>query len=311
MNTLPATSHLQGKRESSRLLPYLALGVGVLGLGFSAIFVRWAEAPGPVTGLYRLAIAIAILAVPFLNRVRRQGTPTRRALALATLGGLFFALDLAFWNTSVHFTTAANATLLTNTSPLWVGLGAALFFKEKFGGRFWLGLSVIFAGAVLILGTDALRHPRIGWGDLLALISGLFYGMYFLVTQRGRERLDSLTYFWLAAASGTLALLLLNLGLGHRLTGYSPITYLAFLALGVLTQVVGYLAINYALGHLPASLVAPTLLGQPVLTALLAVPLLGEAIGAYQWVGGAIVLFGIALVHHAKREAAPRGPART
>jgi drug/metabolite transporter (DMT)-like permease len=51
---------------------------------------------------------------------------------------------------------------------------------------------------------------------------------------------------------------------------------------------------------LPASLAAPTLLGQPVLTALLAIPLLGEGLGAAQVVGGVVVLAGIWLVHRAE-----------
>ncbi|HLF82125.1 MAG TPA: DMT family transporter, partial [Anaerolineales bacterium] len=67
------------------------------------------------------------------------------------------------------------------------------------------------------------------------------------------------------------------------------------------SQVLGYLAVTYALGRLPASLVAPTLLGQPVVTAALAVPLLGESISWLQAGGGMAVLAGVALVHRASR----------
>jgi drug/metabolite transporter (DMT)-like permease len=85
--------------------------------------------------------------------------------------------------------------------------------------------------------------------------------------------------------------------LGQPLTGYPPVTWAAFAALGLVTQVLGYVAVGYALGHLPASLVAPTMVGQPVMTALLAVPLLGEPLTSIQWIGGAAVLVGIVLVH--------------
>jgi drug/metabolite transporter (DMT)-like permease len=81
------------------------------------------------------------------------------------------------------------------------------------------------------------------------------------------------------------------------LTGYPAQTWLAFLGLAMVTQVVGYLAVGYALGHLPASLVAPTMVGQPVVTALLAIPLLGEHLAPVQWLGGAGVLLGIFLIH--------------
>jgi drug/metabolite transporter (DMT)-like permease len=84
------------------------------------------------------------------------------------------------------------------------------------------------------------------------------------------------------------------------LLGYPPETYLNLVAVALLAQVGGWLAINYALGHLRASLIAPTLLGQPVITALLAVPLLGQSLSAVQVLGGLLVLSGIYIVHRTK-----------
>ncbi len=280
---------------------YLALGVAILSLGFSAIFVRWANAPGTVTSFYRMVIAVILLAWPFYRRMKIRGNLSRPELYIALLGGLFFAADLAFWATGVVMSGATNPTLLANTAPLWVGLGALILFRERLNGVFWAGLSLAMAGAAVILGLDSLRAVSFGVGTLLGLLAGIFYGSYFLITQRGRETLDSLTYFWLAAASSTLALFALSLMLRQPLTGYSTFTYVNFLALGLVTQVLGYLAINYALGYLPASIVSPTMLGQPVVTAILAVPLLGEGLSLWQILGGISVLIGMYLVHRSRQ----------
>jgi drug/metabolite transporter (DMT)-like permease len=283
------------------LRSYLALGVGVLSLGFSAIFVRWAEAPGVVTSFYRVAIAAVVMAWPFYQRVRRLGSLPRHGVRIALLGGLLFAADLAFWTTGVMMSGATNPTLLANTAPLWVGLGALIFFREKLTLRFWSGLLLAMAGAVFILGLDTLRATTLGIGTLFGLLAGIFYGSYLLVTQVGRRSLDSLTYFWLAAASSAASLFVVCLVLRQPLTGYPAITYLNFLAIGLITQVLGYLTINYALGYLPASIVSPTLLGQPVITALLAGPLLGEDLSAWQVAGGVAVLAGVFVVHRSRR----------
>jgi drug/metabolite transporter (DMT)-like permease len=48
---------------------------------------------------------------------------------------------------------------------------------------------------------------------------------------------------------------------------------------------------------LPASVVSPTLIGQPILTAILAIPMLGEIPNTIQWIGGAIALAGIYMVN--------------
>jgi len=281
------------------LLPFLALAGAVLALGFSAIFVKWSETPGPVSGFYRVAVAAAVMTLPFLGELRRSGPPSRRHAAYAVIAGLFFAADLAAWNTSLSYTSATNATLLGNSAPIWVALGAVLLFRERLAPLFWLGLGLALAGMFVIVGEDFLAHPTLGWADLLALSAGCFYAGFFLVAQKARLGVSVLAAFWLAAASGALTLWALTRALDLSLTGYSREQYAAMLALALVTQVGGYLAINYALGHLPAAIVSPTLLGQPVLTALLAVPLLGEPITGWQVVGGALVLGGIAVVHRA------------
>ena len=216
---------------------------------------------------------------------------------LPLFAGVFTAFDFALWNSSLKYTTAANATLLGNTAPLWVALAAFFFFREKLRGIFWLGLVIALAGAALVMGGDFLTHPPLGVGDLMASTAAIFYAAYQLITQRGRQYIDPLRYIWLVGVSATIGILIMNLVLGNSLTGYSAQTWIIFLVMAIVSQIVGYLAITYALGHLPASIVSPTLIGQPVLTTILAIPLLGEIPNAIQWIGGAIALAGIYIVN--------------
>jgi drug/metabolite transporter (DMT)-like permease len=124
-------------RTVALLAPYFALFFGLTAMGSSAIFVKWAEAPGSVFGFYRMAIAIAICAIPFSLQIKRAGPVSQRHLWLAVLGGLFLALDLWLWNSAVLITSAANATLFGNTSVIWVSLGALILFKERLRPAFW------------------------------------------------------------------------------------------------------------------------------------------------------------------------------
>ena len=296
---------------TKKILPYLALGATIVSLGFAAFFVRWANAPAPVMGFYRLGIATLILTPFYVRHTRRVRRAPRVAplalgiVILPVLAGLGSGLDHFVWNSSLKYTSAANATLLGNTAPLWVALAAWLLFRERTKGLFWLGLALTLGGAVAVLSSDFLRHPMIGWGDLLALSAGIFYAIFFLFSQRSRQHFDTLSHVWICSLSSTLTLLMLSLVTGSALTGYSLFTYLMFLAAALLPQMIGYLAMGYALGHLPASIVSPTMLGQPVLTALLAIPLLGETLQPVQWIGGLVVIAGIFLVHRS-REVVPQ-----
>ncbi len=287
----------------NRIWAYLALVIGILSLSMTAMFVRWADAPGPVTGFYRLAIATALTAPLFIHRQRTQTAIPRAHLLIPLLGGLFAAGDFALWNTSVLFTTASNATLLGNTAPLWVALAAWLFFRERLRLDFWLGLALALTGAAFIVGRDFLLHPSLGIGDLMACGAAVFYAAYMLTTQRGRAKLDVFRYWWLASLSASFGLLAITLFMGFKLTGYPASSWLVFLATAVVSQIIGYMSISYALGHLPASVVSPSLIGQPIVTTILAIPLLGEMPGAIQLVGGVVALAGIYLVNQSHARA--------
>lgn len=290
--------------RKNRTLPYLALAAGITALSLSAMFVRWADAPGAITGFYRVFIFTIFFAPVFAHQQRRHGRIERRYLLFPIAAGLFTALDFAVWNTSVQYTSAANATLLGNTSPLWVALFAYFVLGERLQGNFWLGLILALSGAALVVGSDFLLHPTLGIGDLMAATAAVFYASYQLITQRGRRHMDPFRYTWLVGVSATAGMFVINLALGNSFTGYTWQTWLVFLATAVVSQMIGYLSVSYALGHLPASIVAPTLIGQPILTAVLAIPLLGEIPRAAQWVGGAVALAGIFIVNrsHAQSE---------
>src|SRR5689334_4218354 len=180
-------------------LPYAALGVGILSLSMSAMFVRWAVAPGSMTGFYRLLIAALILAPFFAGHTLKNPVITSKNILFPLIGGVASAFDLALWNTSIHYTSAANATLIGNSAPLWVALAGLLIFRERLKGHFWFGLILAMSGAMLIVSSDFLNHPRLGFGDIMALGSSFFYAIYYLATERGRKSLDSLSYTWLVA----------------------------------------------------------------------------------------------------------------
>ncbi len=285
-------------------MAYLLLAFGVFCIGFSAIFVKLADLPGSTSGFYRLGIASIALLPIYLARRSKFPPMTRRVFSLAALGGLFFALDVWTWQSGLIYTSAASATLLGNTSSIIVALGAWLIFREKLRLPFWTGLFIALVGVLLVLGadfltphtSDTIANTRTE-GNLLALLGAFFYAGYLLTTQHTRARLDTVAYLFLMSAIA--AVILLGLAIVHHdpLWGFSIKAWLALIALALIPHVIGWLAISYALGHIRASIVSVTLLGQPVLTALFSIPLLGEGLVPLQIIGGLLALSGIYIVN--------------
>ncbi len=280
---------------------YAALLSGLVVLGVSAILVRAANAPGPVSGFYRMAIGWLVLTGIVAAR-RSRLRFSREGLLWSALAGVLIGIDMAFWTTGIMLSGPTTPTLLGNTTPVWVGLAVMALYKEKHPPKFWVGVLIALSGAAVVVGGDALLDGGFNLGALLGLVSALFYSSFFLAIQRARRHTDALTALWVYTFSCGLVLLLVALAFGQPLTGYSGQTLLIFLAMGIVIQVAAWLLITYAQGHIPAAVVSPTMLGQPVLTAIFAVPLLGERLNWVDLIGGAAVLGGVLLVHFSKEK---------
>ena len=288
------------KKIPRKTLAYISLVFGILALSLSALFVRWSEAPGTVTVFYRMAIAGLALLPFFLRLPAADRQPLRSVWYIPLLAGLFTAFDHGLWSTSISMTRIANATLMNNLSPLWVALFAWLVWREKLTGKFWVGLAITLIGAIIFFGGGAIEGFNLNSGDLLAIGSSLFYAFYFLATQRSRQYLRTLVHLVPVNFVCAAALLIFNLVNHYPLTGYSTTTWLTFLGAGLISQVIGYFGVGYALGSLPASVVAPSTIMSPVITTLLAIPFAGEIPQFHQWIGGLILLGGIYWVNRAQ-----------
>jgi len=289
------------------MLAYLCLALGVVGITWSALFVRWAGVSGPASAFYRVLVAGVIL-LPWRAVRRDLAIPPARAAWLAIAGGVFFGFDLAFYNTAVLETSAATAVLLANIAPVVVGIGTWLVFRRRPRAAFWSGLALALAGCAAIVmadaGTREAASPGNVTGDLLALTAAVFWALYLMTTERVRPKIDTLTFSALSIVGSVTTLLIVCLVLGVPLTGFSARSWASLVGLGLISQLAAYYAIAYALGHLPATIMSVGLLAQFPLTALLAVPLLGEPLTASQIGGGLLVLAGIYVVNRPPRAAA-------
>jgi drug/metabolite transporter (DMT)-like permease len=291
-------------------IAYAALAVAVAGTSWTAIFVRWAGISGTAAGFYRVFIAAVVLVPWWICRALRNGFQQlpiafdRRVVKMAMVGGFFFACDLALFNAGILRTRAATAVLLANVAPVLVGLATWLLFRRRPHNRFWIGLVFAMTGSAVITIGDASRVAVTARGslkgDLLALSASIFWGAYLLTTEHVRTQTDTLTFNTFAMTGSVLTLFVACAALGEPLWGYSDRTWLVLAGLGLITQLGAYLALTYALGHLPATVTSVALLGQIPLAALLSVPLLGEPITTLQLVGGAFVLGGVLLVKREK-----------
>lgn len=282
----------------SKIWAYIFLIIGVITIGFTAIFVKWANAPGTVTAFYRMFLSSIFMLVPFLFHLKKTGWHlSSRGVLFAIAGGICFGTDIAFWMTGVMMGEPTIPTLMANTAPVWVGLISWLFLKEKQGFQFWMGLLLALGCAAIILGVNFSSSFHMGMGAVLGLIASFLYSGFHLFSQRGRALLNTLAYFWIFTTSGAIVLLCVNLVMHQPFWGYGSVTVWNFIGIALIGHVFGWMCIGYAQGHLPASLIAPSVLIQPVVTAILAYWFFGNTFSPVQMVSGLGVITGIFIVH--------------
>ncbi len=273
-----------------RLFSVVALGA--LGIAAAAIFVRLAlPAPPVVTGFYRMAFALPVLAAVVAWQGGFRDAPTR-ALGLAFSAGLFFGADLSLWHLALVETSVASATLLVNTTPIPIGLWSLLVLRERPGRPFVAGAFLALCGTTLLLGSDL--REGIGWhGGALALGAAFFYAGYLVLIQAARSGLDAWTGTLASTAGGVLVIGVFAAVRGDSFSGFPPHSWATFVAAALVSHVGGVLGIAWALRWLRATFASVALLIQPLGATLLAWWLFDETLSPGQALGGVAVLAGI------------------
>lgn len=274
---------------------YLLLLFGVLCISWSAILVKLADISGFGSGFYRLlfgTIGIIPVWLYFKKPIREV-----RGVKIAIVCGVLFACDIALWNTSIMLSKASISTLLANLAPVWVGIGALLFMKEKPTKLFWFGTAIAIFGVTIIIGISEVMETRLNFGNILAIVASVFYGAYLITVRKGRISLDTFSFTTISMITSTLVLGFICLVTATPLWGFSSKTWLSLAALGLVPQLLGWLAINQALGHIKPTVASVSLLSQTVFTAIFSVFILNEVLTLQEIGGALVVLVGIYLVN--------------
>jgi drug/metabolite transporter (DMT)-like permease len=285
------------------------LVIGVVAVGFAAIFIRYADAPSLSIAFYRNAIAAAILLPLAIARhpgeIRRL---SRRQLAIAALSGVFLALHFATWISSLALTTVAASVVLVTSAPIFTAAAGRLFFGERVDHRVMVGILLALAGTLVITGGDLRLSGRAALGDLLALAGAVAGAGYFLAGRRLRPSMSLLTYVGLVYAICAALLLVIVLIAGDPLGGFDARTWWMLVLLALVPQVLGHTTFNYLLADLDATVVAVAVMGEPVVSALLALGFFGEVPPWSTVLGGVVLLAGIYVALSDRARVAAEGP---
>ena len=161
--------------------------------------------------------------------------------------------------------------------------------------------AIAIFGMVMLVGFRVFMEMDFDLAFVFAILSGVFYAIYMLLSKYVLYEVEVLPFITISTLSSAFFLAILSYGIGQPFSGFSTMGWIVLVIQGVVCQLLAWLLLGYATKHMKATRVSVSLLGQAVLTTILAWLFIGEEISLQMILGGVILLFGIRITFYSKK----------
>ncbi|MBK0020980.1 DMT family transporter [Brucella pseudogrignonensis] len=212
------------------------------------------------------------------------------------LAGLLFGVEFVLIFLAMELTSVGRVTLMMNVMPFWVAIGSHFLLGERMSMRAFIGMCVAFLGVFVVFSDHISRPgPNAVYGDLLALISGMLWGMTTLVIKRSKlaSAAPEKTLLYQLAVAALVPLPFMSLS-GPLIRDPDVLSVLSFLFQSMFVVAVTYPLWFWMVRRYPASKLSNFAFLTPAFGVLLSGLLLNEPLG---WkIFAALGLIGLGLI---------------
>ena len=199
-----------------------------------------------------------------------------------------YTLVVTLFVVANKLTTAGNAILLQYTAPVYVALFGYMFLGEKSTFIDWITIFILLGGLTLFFLDDLSFDGYLG--NALAILSGMSFAALTisLRKQKNHNPSDSILL-------GNILTLIIGLPLIISETSFNLHSIILILILGIIQLGVPYILYTTAIKHVTAldAIIFPVI--EPILNPILVFFILGETLGPWAFLGGALVLGSVVL----------------
>lgn len=287
------------------------LGAGSL-WGVISIFVRQLNQFGLTAlqiGMIRVLIGTVVLFLwlgithPELLKIR-----LRHLWYFIGTGVVSLALFNWCYFTTIELSQASIAVVLLYTSPIFVMVLSAIFFRERITVRKIIALLMTLLGCVLVAGLIGGSDSLTPMVFLLGLGSGLFYGLYSIFGSVALKVYDTRTvtaYTFLFAALGTLPFC--GVGKAVHVLAVHPTSILWCVGIALISTLAPYLLYTWGLSRMSNSRAAILATIEPLVGSLVGIFLYSEPANPVKLLGMALIFGAVVLLNLGRKHpAAPQ-----
>ena len=294
----------------TRALAEALLTVIIWGATFVATKIALQEVSPAAVVWLRFSMGLVVLGIA--ARLRNELSPPARGELgyLALLGLIGVAFHQWLQATGLLTAQATTTAWIVATTPIFIVLLGWGTLGERVSRIQGAGIGLAALGVVLVVTKGdlaALFLRRVATtGDVLVLVSALNWAVYTVLSRRGLARMPAAKMMFFVMLAGWLFVSIWLLGFGPGVREFGRLSmrgWSAIAGLGIFGSGLAYIMYYDALRVLPASQLGVFLNIEPLVTMLLAAPLLAEPITLMTLLGGGLIIAGIYLVN--RRHAVP------
>lgn len=262
----------------NRTQAVLLLLVAAVLWSLAGVLIKWVSLPALAVAGLRSAIALPVLLLFFGRRAVNFS-------AAQWIGAVCYAGTVTLFVSATKLTTSGNAILLQYTAPLYVALLSGWLLDERPRWFDWAAIAAVLCGMSLFF-LDELSAEGLT-GNTLAILSGVCYASLIVALRKQKD----------ASPAGSAIL-------GNLLTALICLPWMlqtepgggdwiGLVLMGVFQLGLSYACYVVAIKHVTAmeAILIPTL--EPILNPLWALLFMGERLGYWALLGGAVVILSI------------------
>ena len=253
----------------------------------------------------RMTVAVIVFPLTVLITDRSKFKIRLKDIWIFVCSGI---VSVVLFNTCYFYTMinsqASVAVVLLYTSPIFVMLLSAIFFKEKITFQKIIALILTFAGCVLVAGVIGGNYVIPPFVILTGIASGLFYALYSIFGNIGLKKYDTVTVTLWTFIFAFIA----SVPLGKPVQTIAaikaePILILWGVGIGIISTVLPYFFYTWGLQRMEASKAAILVAVEPLVGAVIGMTVFGEPHNVLKIIGILLILASIVLLNVRFRKA--------
>tara|TARA_B100000579_G_scaffold423343_1_gene426414 strand:+ start:458 stop:1351 length:894 start_codon:yes stop_codon:yes gene_type:complete len=245
--------------------------------------------PAPQAAFIRYVIGTIIL-LPFIIPLIKKSI-TRKDLIIYIFRGLAHGFGVILWFYAMSRIPIAEVTAISYTGPIYISIGAAIFFGEKLALRRILAIIIAFIGTIIILRPG---FQEISLGQLAQVISAPLFAISYLLSKELTKNHNSLVIVCMLSVFVTLTLTPPALSVWVQPT-MKEIICLGFVAI---LATLGHITLTQAIKSAPIIIIQPISFLQLVWAVLIGYFIFSELVDIFVMVGGLIIIISVTYISY-------------